>query len=656
MLSKPRPAYADILCVILILSLTALMLWRALLGDRIVSGDHTVHYFWLWYFVTHMFPAGELFGWGNFWSAGEPVGYMYPIGSTLLGALPYYLSFKTMSLGQSYSLAVWLAYSLEGISVYCLGRFAFGRLAGLAAAIMYLTDSGGRAVTGGWMMTLKIGVWPNTFSIAFSTLALVVLLRLLTNRSWRDVGVFALLAGAALICHPLQIINLPILAGVACLCALIAEPKVVSIKTVLQLLCGGAAALLIGSLWLLPFLSAGQYSYSYGYSWHSLKVMGLGLFDGILIKGMWVFPAVLGLLGSVAAIFKGSLRAFVAGILVFVFLIAASSEFEKLLGLVVGSGYTGKIEFPRFVLLLRPFWFAAAGFALVQVFGPIPPPYCAAKPGVGRGALRAALSGLLLLPFLLSFTAIFFVRQAGPPLKYASLRSDNKERSELVAELNKIAEADPRFFRVALFEEHYHYRYLDLGTELKAPIFNINWTPASTYRYRLGRLDPDAMQAMNVRFVLATQERQKLLENFNSKFTPIFRPLGRYGDLTLNEFTLWQPEPYQIRDGAGEIAVNKFEAGEIEIEAGPGSHGKLILTVSNFDRWQARLNGKIVPIYTSSIGAQGESAFLTVDLAPGKYQFKFVRRWPERLAPFLFILGVISALGLVFWVGRPPTP
>jgi hypothetical protein len=106
-------------------------------------------------------------------------------------------------------------------------------------------------------------------------------------------------------------------------------------------------------------------------------------------------------------------------------------------------------------------------------------------------------------------------------------------------------------------------------------------------------------------------------------------------------FERWQPRPFEIVDGAGEVRVERFGDEEIVLRAGAGAHGKLRLNVSWFSRWRAYRDGRRVPMTLTYLReAQASTGFMTVKLAPGRYRFAFERTLGDRLALPLGLFGV----------------
>jgi hypothetical protein len=645
---KRTPLFTDFCCLLLVCGACSFMYWRAASGDRPISGDHTLHYFRFWQFITELVPQHKLFGWSNLWFGGEPVSYLYPVGGSVWAAMVYWLGFGLFTLDQAYATAVWLAYAVEGIAIYFTAKYIFGRSTGVVAALLAATDIGAYTNMGGWYMTVKTGVWPNTLSVAFSLFALAAFLRLLNKGEWCMVGWFALAAGISLIFHPLQIINLPVILGTTVgayiVCGQIRLCRAQAKKILVAILLTS----LIAAVWILPLILAKEFTHSDNKVWTNLAEMGKSLYQGSLYPGMWKLTAVLGFVGALAALASSTPAHFAVGILFFLFMLLGSKEFGALVADLSSADTASKIEYLRFATLLRPFWAITAGWAVCAVFQ--------ASDWGGRFK-QPTLRGMLSTTFFRAFAALLIV----PPLIFPFLQAwysdrtelfqeflstrDQKERPALVQWLKDQAAETPEFFRVVFYDRMHVHMYFDLATELPVPVYNLGWSPVTGYRYQLGYYDPEVLQALSVRYVLATEAMQpKLINEMYDTPEPQLKLIGNFGPVYVNEFVNWNPQRFAIIEGSGSVQVSEFADEKIVLEAAPGSSGKLRLGVSYFDRWEATRDGSPVPIFPTKVGVANESAFMTVDLQPGRYEFRFVRHWPEKLGFLSILAGVLSLL------------
>jgi hypothetical protein len=188
---------------------------------------------------------------------------------------------------------------------------------------------------------------------------------------------------------------------------------------------------------------------------------------------------------------------------------------------------------------------------------------------------------------------------------------------------------------------------IDLGTELPVPMIHLGYTPAVPFRYTLGASGEflavpadsrDAFQTLNVRYIISKKQEQR----------EEWRYVRQFGALALYEVTDWNPVPFVVTEGQGRVDLVRFEDEAIEFTVAPGASGKLRVNVSYFPRWSARRNGQPIPIHVSAAG-QG-TGFMTVDLAPGTYEFRFTWGVTEWLGLVMALLGVggLVLFGRVF--------
>ena len=228
----------------------------------------------------------------------------------------------------------------------------------------------------------------------------------------------------------------------------------------------------------------------------------------------------------------------------------------------------------------------------------------------------------------------------------------NADRAAVVQWIRDVHTKDPRFFRVAARgNDVSDHSLIDLGTELPVPMIHLGYTPAVPFRYTLGASSEflpvpsdsnETFQTLNVRYVISKVPVQR----------PDWRHLRQFGTLALYEVTDWNPNPYVVTEGQGEVELVRFEDEAITFRVADGAQGKLRLNVSYFPRWSASRNGQPIAIDVSSAG-QG-TGFMTVDLAPGTYEFRFSRGAAEWLGLLMAVAGV-AGLALFSRV-RPSCP
>jgi hypothetical protein len=662
----------DVLCAAFLTALTLVMLGNVAAGDRPISFDHTVHYFQAWLLKERFWNDGWFF-WSNLWFAGYPANYTYPVGAYLWIALVHWLTLGLLTFQGAYAVAFWLFFVVHGLSVYLLGTLAFNRVVGVVAAVLYLVDRGANSA-GGWFWIVDIGTWPIALSIAFSTMATAILARILEGGSRRDVVWCAVLIGVALLSHPLQLVYIPILFATA----LVLSTVVVGWARLRTSVWDGAAAvgfgLLIGALWYLPLLVYSEYSRSYGWQWASLDQLGANVYQGTLfpagatlssreviasnamayvpetVDGLAVYVTVLSVLALPILFLSQRLLPILVSTLMFLLLIGASSSLHDAVGLPTWWDGYDRMEFARFSMLFKPFMCVGAAVGVWALWTGL-------KHSASRIRLRPATMWSGYARVVIAVPLVLWPTQPGiivalnrHVFQTTATKSGDTSTGDRAAVVQWIRDSHakaPRFFRVAARgDDVSDHSLIDLGTELPVPMIHLGYTPAVPFRYTLGASreflavpsdSNETFRTLNVRYVISKIRVQRT----------DWRHLRQFGTLALYEFTDWNPHPYVITEGRGEVELVRFEDEAITFKVAPGSQGTLRVNVSYFPRWSASRDGQPIAIKVASAG-QG-TGFMTVDLAPGLYEFRFSRGAAEWLGLLMAVCGVG---GLALFVRR----
>jgi hypothetical protein len=635
----PLPALAELLCLAVIV-LCALTMMRDLLGgERPVSHDHTVHYMKAWLLHDRFLPRGQLYGWSQTWFAGYPVSYLYPPGADLWINAVHALGFGALDFGASYAVAFVLFHVFTGYSVYRFGKVIGGRAVGLLAALLSLTDLAFFRM-GGWNYTVEWGVWPQTLSLAFSLMALCSLPGIALGRGLAPLGAFGIWMGLAIITHPMQLVFLGLLVATCALAAVFAA-EVRAATAMFRMGIGCVLALLCASLWLIPFLSSRSETSSMGLWWDTTYEIGKGLLDLQVFPGTLGYVLAFGILGLIAMLGTGRFGLLFVALTGLCIPAVTNSTFVDEFHLTTLAPALNKIQFVRLSIMVKPFWFVLAAYVLCAVVvrgarlleaeaTPSESPR-----SLLRGTVFAAVVSLLCLPFLVPASQAFYSKHVRKALTTESERQFLYDRSQLEHWLLHEMPRDG-FFRVGVFTGHNH-DLLDLGTLIDRPIFKRGFTPVSNFIYQMTEKDSETLEAVNLRFAIS---KVKLTGD-------LFEPVANFGIYTVYRFTRWQPQPFQIIEGQGEVRLSRFGDEEIALSVLPGAQGKLRLNVSYFSRWRAYRDGQRVPMTLTYLREHPDTTgFMTVKMVPGDYRFVFERTWGDRLA---VPIGV-AALLLCGWL------
>lgn len=642
-----------------LLAWTATVMLREVFpGARPISHDHTVHFAKAWQLHEHFLPNFRLHGFSHRWFAGYPVDYLYSFGTDLYINLVHWLGFGLLKFNQSYGIAFWLFHVLSGYAGYRFGKLVGGPHVGLITGFLMITDMSTFRF-GGWAYTVEYGVWPQAFSLAMALLATIRVPAIYATRSWRPVGAFALWMGVSIVTHPIEFPYL----GVLLLASVIAGVFSSEIRTAAgtaRLLIAFALSALCSSAWLLPFLSTKNSIFPMGVWWDSTWEMGRG------VVSLEAFPGTIGYviaLGGFAAVIMLRSRQFVLlliGLEALLWPFLSSSTFIDELHLTNLSSAFSKVQWLRMSTMAKPFWFAMAAYLAVavvrwavalapralgmRVSAPsVPPGAAAVPPPTGssrfsqvREVVFAMIVAFITLPILVPAAQSFYTSNILKTLETESDRARDPDRAALVEWLKKNLPHDG-FYRLCVNTGHNH-DLLDLSAELPVPIYKRGFTPAENFIYKVNVEDSAVMEAVNVRYMIA------------KKFMPEedYEAVAHFGIYHVYRFKHWQPQPFVITQGSGDVTVERFDDDEIVLRAAPGSHGKLRLNVSYFPRWKVYRDAKPIAVWKTALKeAPASTAFMTVWLEPGEYRFVFELSLLDRLSGPLSLVGVLIALLLL---------
>lgn len=657
--SQRQPWYMttgmDILCLLLLVGVVFAMLPEVSLGHLPINHDHSVHFAKIWQLQDDFLAQGRLWGWSHQWFAGYPAQYLYPFGADLFVLLIRGLSFGFLSLGQAYAIAFSLHWVLLGYAIYRCAQQGFSRSVGLLAALLLVTDIGSYRM-GGWVFTARWGVWPMNLSLAFSLLAVAHLKTILCESNSRSIASFGLWMGLALLTHPIQLIHFSMLIPVALLTHWLTQQSPSMLPAMSRLFLASILGVAIGGLWLFPFFSTQAYSHTYGAPWWDTVRIATGIYDLDLLLGTWSFVVALGCLGLFAMLFSRQFFPLLLALLSFILLLTSSSSFVQSFHLTNLSIMFQKVQFQRFAVLLKPYFFLASSYVLLWTCRHFFSLFSSNSSKTNRSFplfVHLFLLGTLTSPILHPLFNQYLQRHISHIYRDnekedVELKKDDPHHKNKQALLSWAKEQFPRdkkqgFFRLALFVGKHEHRFFDLAPALSVPVYKVGFTPSSNFRYKMEESSTQLFKTLNVLYVLS-------LWRLNPSEYTLVR---EFGNLYVYRFRSWDPKPFDILHGTGKISLVSFANEEIVLHAEPGSQGKLRLHVSYFPRWQATHNEQSIPIYVSQLPKNENTAFMTVDLKEGVYRFRFRRSLGDFLSLSVFGLGLLF-VGLLYWANRLP--
>jgi hypothetical protein len=638
---QPHALLVDLSCMAALSIVATLTMKQITLGERPVSHDHTIHYVKAWLLHEQFLPRGRIIGWSHDWFAGFPFGYLYPPGADLWVNAVHALSFGALTFSQAYGIAFWLFHVFTGISVYLFGRLVGGPGVGFVAGLLCITDLGFFRM-GGFSYTVDYGVWPQALSLNFSLMALCSLPGIVERRGFAPIAAFAVWMALSIVTHPIQLIFLLELMLTAALAAGFAH-SVRALSAVVRLASGCALSVVVAAFWLLPFLTSRGETNSMGVWWDTSYEMGKGLLDLTLFRGTLGYTVAFGAAGALVMLrTRQFMPLFCALTALFVPMIGSSTLIDEFHLTFLSQAFS-KLQFIRLATMVKPFWFVLAAYFFIAVLTrartltlpsrrvPLP-----REDSHAQAALLCVVVGLLTVPVLVPAAQAFFTRHVHKTLVTESTRQLLPDRLRVEHWLRTSLPKDG-FYRVGVFTGHNH-DMMDLAPVIGRPIYKRGFTPASNFVYQMDGKEPTVLEAVNLRFAISKVSLPP--DEFD-----VEQDFGRY---RVYRFKRWQPEPFQILEGGGDVKVERFGAEEIVLRAGPGAHGKLRLNVSYFSRWRAYRDGKPVPITLTYLQEDEEkTGFMTVALSPGLYRFAFERTLSDQLATPIALFGLLICALLV---------
>jgi hypothetical protein len=645
---QARPLRGELAGLVLALLVASALVPDALAGVRPVDHDHTLHYLKAWETWQRLLEHGQLKGWNHGWFAGYPAHYLYPMGGDLWVLLWHGLTFGALGFDGSYAIAVWGMLVLLGYAVFHTGRRLLGAGPAALATVLVLVEPGGFR-EGGFDFAMRWGVWPQSLSLAFFVLALGRLPGILDGLRARDVAVFGGCLGLAIVCHPLALIG-AVAVGVAALVAwgLAGEtPAHGRLAGVVRLGMAGWIGVLCSAGWLVPFLASKDYAKSFGQEWMGGFEAGFTAVEGELFRGTWDGLVLLAVLGAIGLVRERRWPAVLVALGPAVLLGAAATDFVEDLRLAAVADSFDNLQYERFVVLLKPLAFLAAAHALLAVARPLGAVVGGVHP-VRGAALRgvAALALATWIPGALWGLSESFIE----PVEWDDEERPHREDREALVEFAKTLPRDG-FYRWGHVGSGLGNSLLDLSIELGAPVYRSGNVAANMFHHRLAGVNAYGIAALRIRYLVSARELlDRGSDSGRTRYGPLKR-LKRFGAIRLYEVSNWKNRPFDVFDGPpGAVAsVEGVEFGErrVVVRAGPAAGGILRLPFSEFDRWEATHDGRVVPIVPRPARGIRDSGFVSVPLQPGEWRFEFVARPPDTLGFWLCVFGWVAALGLV---------
>jgi hypothetical protein len=613
-------------------------LWLALRAALEIpfGHDHPTHLFKAWHFWNETLASGRLHGWSRYWAFGAPFDELVPAGGEAWVA-----GFRALTLGQlswerTYGLAFGGFLVLKTYAAFAFTRLYFGSAAAVLCAWITLLDPGAM-LEGGWEWHTEWGVWPVTLAVSFFLLGLARLELVLRSNRARDVALAGLWFAAALLTHQLVLILLVIAVPALLLDQRLRDepaPLRHQLSVIGALIFGAALA----SYFLVPFLARTVETQDLGATGESLATIAQRFAELEVFQNLWRPLQGLSLIGAWLALRTRRAGAIYFSVCAAALVLLSSDILINGLGLERALPTLAKIESNRMLLGAKLFWFPLAGHALVRL-ARYPIDAIAARPRWQR-ALALGVPLLIAAPVLAVGARHVYDTQVEKAMLGLEQLPEWNDLQEFIRWSRELRRTSDENYRIAyLF--HRDKRHNDLlATVLpvynQTPMYKVGYTPAQIYK-RLPTTDEDALlQAASVKYYLSSypQERASLILE------------RRFGQFWLYRFRDYRPEPFTLL-GPGRAELLELDDERLRIRlSGTSSESRLKLHVASYPRWQARLDGEVVPITIVPIAGADYPILMEVPARDGELELEYVYRAPD----WLGLIATLAALPGFFGV------
>jgi hypothetical protein len=617
-----------------------------LLGQMPLSHDHPVHLYKAWHFWDEMLLQGRLRGWSSYWFFGYPAEELYPIGPDLWVA-----AFRLATLGMgsweaTYGLAFVAVFAFAAYSLYAFGRRHFGRTAGVVAGLIWVLDAGDYR-EGGWSYTVDWAVWVQVLANAFALLALGRLADVLDRGRPRDYAIAALLFGAALLSHPMNVMVLGLALPLYLVARSLAEGKPLGAELART---AGALGLgiAIAGFWFLPMTTRSAWTTNIGDLWRPLAQTVKGLLEGSVFANVWPVIALLGLVGGVLGVaMRRAVPIFLLCLAALLLFLASATAFEELSLMALSKSFA-KIQYQRLTIPAKTALFLLAGLAVQELAARVAAWRRERAAVPAEGAAPPAQPGLLrrgLLVVLVAAVAAPFVRPALQELHHSYLKTigglslkrsipywnDYQEFLRWSAQARARSEG---FYRISYELDRHNHLMMGAPAFNRTPYYKVGYTPARLFKHVVETTEEPLYKILSVKYVVS--------------LGPLFRPNLveeiRFGSIFVYRYKDYRKERYTL-SGPGSVEVKEFSEEKIHLTLrGTSPSSRLKVHVANYARWRARLNGEVVPISEAPVYGTTYPMLMEVAAKDGELVLDYVSRpvdWIGALATLFGLGGVV---------------
>jgi hypothetical protein len=643
---KDRSTSWDVLFALALAALATAQLWPGLSAGLAppISWDHGSH---LGKAILTWDMLPSLRGWTDLIENGVPLNTVYTATGTLL-ILFVRVFTQHLAWTQTYALTVVLFRMLVALSVYRLARvLKAGTVGSLLAGVMYLADFGDHS-EGGWFYEVLYGVWPMSLAMGIFFVGLADLLEFLDEGQRKHGFRAMLLLGVALFSHQATLLAIGSVLP-ALVLARMTTTQVDLRRDVRRLVLVLSVAGLVSLWWLLPMFGFTAWLDDHGQLYHSTEDIGHRFLTGEGILRGGPFTSVLTAIGLGYGLFTGdSRRRGLAGAALVAMVIASPGW---LLGLDVVRYLpsVGRIVFPRMMTIAKPIAFALAGAALGDLL---------TRLGRSQERWLRSTRGKVGLALVLAALAPFVLR-ADDALRSTLLERD-VPTTATVAEWSSWQDSwrwirqrraegpDEGFYRVFWLHEGTH-----LGQASPAftgvPGHVTGVLVGEAFRNTSDGTHPDALRAMNVRYVVAFQDLPHALRGETTLVTTL-------GAARIYELSRWSSETVSDLVGSIHPEVEHYEDDRVVFR--PNGATRVVVRRAYAPPMHAYADGREIPIELERVPDSPHLRLMRLEVPTGtervevRYAGLGARGWLGWLGT---LLGLVLSLAYLY-EERLPAP
>jgi hypothetical protein len=578
---------------------------------------------------NHLLPS--IRGWTDLVEAGVPLNTVYgPAG--LIWVLLFRCFTTHLEWHQTYALAFAGFRVLVGWSVYRLARVAgAGRLGAVAAGLIALADQGTHS-EGGWFYDVLFGVWPMSLAMCVLFFGVADLLVYVEEGPLTRKGRWAraramLLLGAALFSHQMCLVAVVLVAVVLVIARTTdGRERPMLRETLTRLVPVLVIAGMIAAWWMLPMLGLSAWLDDHGQLATTAEDVGsrMARAEGIWYVGRWggVFVAT----GIVVGLFSRGTRrtiALVAALATLVYTVGWFLTFDAARWLPP----LGRIVYPRMMMIAKPAFFALAGVVVTDALKHVGP---SLRKIVGKASGIAGLVATcaLLVPFSIELPGavdeLLLHRDVGTT-------ATTPEWNDFNAAWQWVRER-PRdaFWRVAYVHDGTH-----LGQASPAYTDRPGHTPGvlvgEAFRNTPDSADPDALRAINVRYVVA-------FSGLPPRLAQQCDPVATFGAARVCELRDWTSAVVSDADGVHHPHVRHLEDARVVFD--PDGARSVIVRRALAPGWSATIDGQAATITEERVFDSPHLRLMRIAVPEGAHEIVLSYR---NTGP-LDLLGLLATL------------